>query len=258
MVIRQYNAKGPVTKTLLSVVALDDAVALIAFGFAVAISKALTSAQGSGVLASVAEPFIELGLSILFGTLAALIMLIPLKFFKKQSNRLCATVGMVFIAAAASDYFGASSLLTCMIFGAVLANISKDADDVFRIADTVTPPVFMLFFVVSGAALDITLIPKIGLLGIIYVVFRVVGKFVGAWLGAVIMRAPKTVRKYLGWTLVPQAGVAIGLTLVADTVVPQYAGQIRAIVLCGTLIYELIGPVISKLALTAAGEIKKS
>lgn len=89
-------------------------------------------------------------------------------------------------------------------------------------------------------------------------VFRVVGKFVGAWLGAVIMRAPKTVRKYLGWTLVPQAGVAIGLTLVADTVVPQYAGQIRAIVLCGTLIYELIGPVISKLALTAAGEIKKS
>lgn len=145
-----------------------------------------------------------------------------------------------------------------MIFGAVLANISKDADDVFRIADTVTPPVFMLFFVVSGAALDITLIPKIGLLGIIYVVFRVVGKFVGAWLGAVIMRAPKTVRKYLGWTLVPQAGVAIGLTLVADTVVPQYAGQIRAIVLCGTLIYELIGPVISKLALTAAGEIKKS
>lgn len=258
MVIRQYNAKGPVTKTLLSVVALDDAVALIAFGFAVAISKALTSAQGSGILASVAEPFIELGLSILFGTLAALIMLIPLKFFKKQSNRLCATVGMVFIAAAASDYFGASSLLTCMIFGAVLANISKDADDVFRIADTVTPPVFMLFFVVSGAALDITLIPKIGLLGIIYVVFRVIGKFVGAWLGAVIMRAPKTVRKYLGWTLVPQAGVAIGLTLVADTVVPQYAGQIRAIVLCGTLIYELIGPVISKLALTAAGEIKKS
>lgn len=257
MVIRQYNAKGPVTKTLLSVVALDDAVALIAFGFAVAIAKSLTSAEGASVLSSIAEPFIEVGLSIVFGAAAALVMLVPLKFFKKQSNRLCATVGMVFLTSAVADRFGASSLLTCMIFGALLANISKDADDVFRISDIVTPPVFMLFFVVSGAELDITLIPKIGLLGVIYVIFRVIGKFVGAWLGAVIMRAPKAVKKYLGWTLVPQAGVAIGLTLVADTVVPEYAGQIRAIVLCGTLIYELAGPVISKMALTAAGEIKR-
>lgn len=258
MVIRQYNAKGPVTKTLLSVVALDDAVALVAFGFAVAIAKSLTSAEGASVLSSIAEPFIEVGLSIVFGAAAALVMLVPLKFFKKQSNRLCATVGMVFLTSAAADHFGASSLLTCMIFGALLANISKDADDVFRIADIVTPPVFMLFFVVSGAELDITLIPKIGLLGVIYVVFRVIGKLSGAWLGAVIMRAPKAVKKYLGLTLVPQAGVAIGLTLVADTVVPEYAGQIRAIVLCGTLIYELVGPVISKMALTAAGEIAPS
>lgn len=257
MVIRQYNAKGPVTKTLLSVVALDDAVALVAFGFAVAIAKSLTSPDAN-ILEAIADPFIEVGLSVVFGALAAVIMLIPLKFFKKQSNRLCATVGMVFLTSAVADYFGASTLLTCMVFGAILANISKDADDVFRISDIVTPPVFMLFFAVSGAELDITLIPKIGVLGVIYVVFRVVGKFVGAWLGAVIMRAPKAVKKYLGWTLVPQAGVAIGLTLVADTVVPEYAGQIRAIVLCGTLIYELVGPVISKLALTAAGEIEKA
>ena len=257
MVIRQYNAHGPVTKTLLSVVALDDAVALIAFGFAVAIAKSITGGADS-LLLSIAQPFIELGLSILFGTAAAALMLVPLKFFKKQSNRLCATVGMVFLTSALADYFGASSLLSCMIFGAVLANISRDADDVFRITDIVTPPIFMLFFVVSGAQLNVTLIPKIGLMGIIYVVFRVIGKFFGAWLGAVIMKAPKAVKKYLGWTLVPQAGVAIGPTLVADTVVPEYAGEIRAIVLCGTLIYELTGPVISKLALTAAGEIEKA
>lgn len=257
MVIRQYNAHGPVTKTLLSVVALDDAVALIAFGFAVAIAKSITGGSDS-LLRSVAQPFIELGLSILCGTLAAFLMLVPLRFFKKQSNRLCATVGVVFLTSALSDFVGASALLSCMIFGAVLANISRDADDVFRITDIVTPPIFMLFFVVSGAQLNVTLIPKIGLMGIIYVVFRVIGKFGGAWLGAVIMKAPKAVKKYLGWTLVPQAGVAIGLTLVADTVVPEYAGEIRAIVLCGTLIYELTGPVISKLALTAAGEIEKT
>lgn len=255
MVIRQYNARGPVTRTLLSVVALDDAVALVAFGFAVAMAKALTNPQAK-VVEAIVDPFIEVGLSVVFGAAAAVIMLLPLRFFKKQSNRLCAVVGMVFLTSAVAGRFGASSLLSCMVFGALLCNISKDADQVFHIADTVTPPIFMLFFVVSGAELDITLIPKIGVLGLIYVILRVVGKLIGAWSGATIMRSPKTVKKYLGWTLVPQAGVAIGLTLVADTVVPEYAGQIRAIVLCGTLIYELVGPVISKLALKKAGEIE--
>ncbi len=255
MVIRQYNARGPVTKTLLSVVALDDAVALIAFGFAVAIARSLTG--GGNLLRSLAEPFVELGLSIVVGTAAALAMLIPLHFFKKQSNRLCATTALVFITSALASRLGASSLLSCMIFGAILANLSKDANDVFRISDMVTPPIFMLFFVVSGAQLNVTLIPTIGLIGIMYVLIRVVGKVTGATIGAVITHSDSKVRKYLGWTLVPQAGVAIGLTLVADTVIPEYAGQIRAVVLCGTLIYELTGPVISKIALTKAGEIEK-
>ena len=183
-------------------------------------------------------------------------MKIPLHFFKKKSNRLCAAVGLVFLTSSVSSFVGASSLLSCMIFGALLANVSKDADDVFRISDTVTPPIFMLFFVVSGAQLNVTLIPTIGVIGVIYVVLRVAGKIGGATLGATVMRADRKVRKYLGWTLVPQAGVAIGLTLVADQVVPEYAGQIRAVVLCGTLIYELTGPVISKIALSKAGEIK--
>lgn len=255
MVIRQYNAHGPVTKTLLSVVALDDAVALIAFGFAVAIARSVTG--GGELLRSIAEPFIELGLSIVVGTAAAFVMLIPLHFFKKQSNRLCATTALVFITSALASKLGASSLLSCMIFGALLANLSKDADDVFRIGDMVTPPIFMLFFVISGAQLNVTLIPSIGLIGVMYVILRVVGKVAGATLGAVITHSDSKVRKYLGWTLVPQAGVAIGLTLVADTVIPEYSGQIRAVVLCGTLIYELTGPVISKIALTKAGEIEK-
>lgn len=255
MVIRQYNAHGPVTKTLLSVVALDDAVALIAFGFAVAIARSVTG--GGELLRSIAEPFIELGLSIVVGTAAAFVMLIPLHFFRKQSNRLCATTALVFITSALASKLGASSLLSCMIFGALLANLSKDADDVFRIGDMVTPPIFMLFFVISGAQLNVTLIPSIGLIGVMYVILRVVGKVAGATLGAVITHSDSKVRKYLGWTLVPQAGVAIGLTLVADTVIPEYSGQIRAVVLCGTLIYELTGPVISKIALTKAGEIEK-
>ena len=255
MVIRQYNAKGPVTKTLLSVVALDDAVALIAFGFAVAIATALSGVGGS-VVSAILEPFKELGLSIVVGAFFAFAMKIPLRFFKKQSNRLCAIVGFVFLTSAISTKLGASSLLSCMIFGALLANISKDADEVFGISDTVTPPIFMLFFVVSGAQLDVTLIPKIGVIGVAYMLLRVAGKIGGATLGSAIMKADRKVTKYLGWTLVPQAGVAIGLTLVADRVVPEFAPQIRAVVLCGTLIYELTGPVISKIALTKAGEIE--
>ncbi|HOK42164.1 MAG TPA: cation:proton antiporter [Thermoclostridium caenicola] len=257
MVIRQYQANGPVTKTLLSVVALDDAVALIAFGFAVAITKSLTNADGD-LLMGILDPFITLLLSIVIGVVSALILLIPMRFFKKTSNRTCAVVGIVFLTLTLADYFGASSLLACMVLGAVFTNISQDAASVFRIADNLTPPIFMLFFVLSGARLDVTLIPAIGVIGVGYILLRVLGKLSGAWLGAVISKAPKTVRKYLGWALVPQAGVAIGLTLVADQVVPEYAPRIRTVILCATLIYELIGPVISKMALKKAGEIQES
>lgn len=255
MVIKQYRAQGPVTKTLLSVVALDDAVALIAFGFAVAYTKAITGGGGS-LLKTILEPFAELGLSVLLGVALSLAMLVPLHFFKKESNRMCAIVGMVFVAIALAEYTGASALLTCMILGAVFVNISKDATSVFKITDTITPPIFMIFFVISGADLDISLIPSIGLIGIIYIVARVIGKYSGAFVGAVVTKAPRVVRDYLGLALIPQAGVAIGLTLVADRVVPEYSGQIRAVILCATLIYELTGPVLSKIALTKAGEIE--
>lgn len=205
---------------------------------------------------TILDPFITLFLSIIIGVLFALILLIPIRFFKKESNRICAIVGVVFLTLTLADYLGASSLLACMVLGAVFVNISKDAVPVFRIADSVTPPIFMLFFVLSGARLDVSLIPAIGVIGALYIIMRVVGKLCGSWLGSVITKAPEPVKKYLGWTLIPQAGVAIGLTLVVDQVVPEYAGQIRAVVLCATLIYELVGPVVSKLALKKAGEIE--
>lgn len=255
MVIRQYRANGPVTKTLLSVVALDDAVALIAFGFAIAVTKSFKGSS-SDLLMTILDPFKTLFLSIVIGVLFALVLLIPIRFFKKESNRICAIVGVVFLTLTLADYLGASSLLACMVLGAVFVNISKDAVPVFRIADSVTPPIFMLFFVLSGARLDVSLIPAIGVIGALYIIMRVVGKLCGSWLGSVITKAPEPVKKYLGWTLIPQAGVAIGLTLVVDQVVPEYAGQIRAVVLCATLIYELVGPVVSKLALKKAGEIE--
>ena len=183
--------------------------------------------------------------------------MIPLKFFHDEDNRQALIYAFIFIALFVSSTFGFSDLLTCMAMGAIFANLSNESDKVMAIADRLTPPIFMAFFVLSGADLKLSILPSIGLVGIIYVVMRVVGKFLGAWTGAKIMHASEPVQKYLGWALLPQAGVAIGLTVVAQSVVPQYAETVRAVVLCGTLIYELIGPSVSKWALTQAGEISE-
>lgn len=255
MVIKQYKAQGPVTETLLSVVALDDAVALIAFGFAVTIAGVINGGGGS-LAVSFISPLWEVLLSILIGGAVGLLFKLPLKFFKKSGNRLIIMVGMIFASSGLASWLGASQLLACMATGAVLCNISEEGVDIARLSDLITPPIFLLFFAVSGAQLDISIIPSIGVVGILYVVFRVVGKVLGASLGARIMKAPKAVTRYLGPALIPQAGVAIGLVSVAQTVVPEYAPQIRAVILCGTIIYEIIGPVITKIALTKAGEIE--
>lgn len=257
MVVRQYKAKGPVTETLMSVVAIDDAVALILFGFAVAVAKALGAAGGGSFLLSILNPIKEIALAVGIGFLMGLLFTIPLRWFKKDSNRLCIIIGFVFMATSIANLLGVSSLLMCMALGAAFANFYRSSDSVMKIADYVTPPLFMMFFVVSGAELDITVIPSIGLVGIVYVVLRVAGKMLGASLGAKMMKSPEAVRKFLGPTLIPQAGVAIGLSLVAESVVPEYAAVIRAVVLCGTFIYEIIGPAVTKFALTKAGEIQE-
>ena len=257
MVVKQYKAKGPLTETLMSVVALDDAVALMAFGFAVTAAKTMTSSGDTNIFMSILSPFIEIFGSVLLGFVLGLAFMLPLKFFNSSSNRLIITIGMVFLATGLSDILGLSALLCCMAMGAMLVNISNSSSQLMKLADNITPPIFLLFFVVSGAELNLGVVPTIGLVGVLYIILRVVGKIAGAWLGAKITKSPKEVSKYLGLTLVPQAGVAIGLTLVAQTVVPEYADTIRAVVLCGTLVYELVGPMISKTALQKAGEIQK-
>ena len=256
MVIKQYSAKGPVTDTLISVVALDDAVALMAFSVCVAIASVIGG--GKFEAKTIYMPVIEIVGALLLGALCGVLFKIPLRFFKKAGNRQIITVGFVFVCAGAANLLGWSSLLACMACGTVLCNISSESDSILSVADGVTPALFLLFFATSGAALNITIIPQIGLIGVIYVLARVAGKIGGAWFGAFIMKAPKTVRRFLGPALVPQAGVAIGLTLVAQTAAPAYADRIRAVVLCATLIYELAGPVITKITLKGAGEITET
>ncbi|MDY5626988.1 MAG: cation:proton antiporter [Clostridia bacterium] len=256
MVIRQYKAKGPVTETLLSVVALDDAAALMLFGISVAVAGMLNSTSNISVLSMILSPILEIVGALVIGAVLGMLLTYFIRFFKKDGNRLSLAVGFVFIGIGIADMTGVSSLLLCMALGATFVNFSKQALPVMKVVDAVTPPIFMLFFVASGAALDLSVLPMIGIVGVIYVILRVVGKVLGTYLGATICKCDKKIKKYLGYALLPQAGVAIGLSLAATTVVPSYGQTIRAVVLCATFIYELIGPGITKIALKKAGEIE--
>ena len=255
MVIKQYRAKGPVTDSLLSVVAIDDATALILFSLAVAVAQAVTN-SGASLGASLLAPVKEIGGALVVGAVLGFVFLLPLRFFKKQGNRLSLIVGFIFAGLGLAEWLGLSDLLLCMAMGAVIANFSPDVNKLMDICDSVTPPIFMLFFVASGADLKLSVLPTVGIIGVIYILLRVAGKIFGAGLGAAVCKCDRTVRKYLGPCLLPQAGVAIGLSLAAGEVVPEFAPQIRAVILCGTLIYELVGPAITKLSLKKAGEIQ--
>ena len=257
MIVKQYKAKGPVTSTLLPVVALDDAVALMAFGISMAAANVISSHGDAPLGKLLIKPCVELFGGLLFGALLGFLMVIAVKVYTGRGNRLAITLFMICITVGISDIVGFSSLLACMMLSMVFVNLSKFGDKIYEPLDRVTPPIYMMFFIISGASLDVTIITTVGVVGVVYVVGRVIGKVMGASLGAKLSKAPKVVSKYLGFTLVPQEGVAIGLAATAAASLPEYGNRIQTVVLCGVVIYELVGPVITKLALIKAGEIKE-
>ncbi len=254
MVINQYRAKGPVTSTLLSVVAIDDATALILFSVAVAAASGMRG-RSSNPLMQILVPAGQIAAALAVGGLLGFLLLIPMRYFHKKGNRLALICGFLFAGIGIADLFGLSSLMLCMALGAAVANLSPEADSILSIAESITPPVYILFFVASGAGLQVSVLKTAGAVGAIYIIGRSIGKLSGAWLGSRMAHTRPSVGKYLGPCLLPQAGVAIGLTLLAGRIVPEYAPTIRAVVLAGTLVYEIVGPGITKLCLTRAGEI---
>ncbi|MDY5731513.1 MAG: cation:proton antiporter [Eubacteriales bacterium] len=254
MVIKQYKAKGPVTDALLSVVAIDDATALILFGFSLAVVNGV-GAGNSNVLSLLLAPLLELGISIVIGSVLGLALSYVINFFASRGNRNPLILATILLALGISAALHASVLMVCMVLGAVFCNLSSKANDVMELTDRMTPALFMMFFVLSGAELNVAILPSIGILGVVYILFRVVGKLFGAYLGAKWSRADGAIAKYLGPCLIPQAGVAIGLSLVAQSAVPEHGASIRAIILCATLVYEIVGPFITKVSLSKAKEI---
>ena len=290
MVIKQYKAKGPVTDTLLPVVAFDDAVGLILFSICFSIAQVFAKQYAGlgGATINITDilvfPLLEIFLSILIGGIIGFILSIAMKAFKSRANRLICMIAAIFLGVALCSLFGEwigvelSSLLVCMMVGAVFCNLRKDALTIFDGIDRWTPALFMLFFILSGAELNFKLItlPVLGICGV-YLLARSLGKYFGARFGCALEKTDPNIKKYLGLTLLPQAGVAIGMARSASNAFKGLAlngiaenplftkadylyglgGTITAVVLCATLVYELFGPVITKIALTKAGEIKK-
>jgi len=256
MVVRQYKADGPVTRMLLPVVAMDDAAALILFSISTAIAQMLIRKGDVSLAPMILEPLWEIIGSLVIGAAIGVLAAFFLRRFKNDGDRLGLALCIIMGGVGIATIFNLSSLLLCMMAGAIFTNFSKQTVKLIKVTDAVTPPLFLIFFVLSGAELDVTVLKSIGLVGVVYILGRVIGKIFGAYFGARLSKAPTVVRNYLGFTLIPQAGVAIGLSLVAMRVFPDYGETIRAVILCATLVYELVGPLITKAALTKAGEIK--
>ncbi len=256
MVVRQYKANGPVTKMLLPVVAMDDALGLMLYAIMMAIARTIERGTALSVMTLLVKPLGEIVGSLALGVALGLLLVYVLRFFHSRGNKLTLTIMMVFAAVGLSSMWGLSSLLVCMMLGATMVNLCNQSTVMLEQCDRFTPPLFLLFFVLSGANLDLSVLPTVGAVGVAYVLARAVGKSLGGTLGALTARCEPNIVKYLGFTLIPQAGVAIGMARMSMTALPEYGAVINAVVLSGTLIYELTGPVITKIALTKAGEIK--
>ena len=266
MVVRQYKAKGPVTDVLLPVVALDDAVGLVVFAVSFGIAQAMQNGT-THIAALIIEPLMEVFLSIAFGGLTGVVLTYLERYFHSHRNRNALIVGSVIITVAVSQLkipagpftFGFSSLLVCMMLGTVFCNFCPLSEELMLQADRWSGPAITLFFVLSGSALQFDVFgdPAVILIGVVYIISRSLGKYFGAHCSAVLAGSPETVRRYLGITLLPQAGVALGMCATAYRVLGGADGTlIRNIVLFGVLIYELFGPSMTKAALTRAGDIQ--
>lgn len=264
MVVRQYKAKGPLTDILLPVVALDDAVGLIVFAISFGIAKALNSGA-LNITAILLEPIIEVALSLILGAVMGLLFTYCERFFHSRSKRMAVSVTFVMMTVAISMlkfeiggvHIAFSSLLVCMMLGSVFCNICDFSEELMDRVDRWTAPLFVLFFVISGAELKLSVFNSLTvvLIGAAYIISRSIGKYSGAFLSAKAVGCDDHIVKYLGITLLPQAGVALGMAIAAEGIGPS--GELVAnITRFAVLIYELVGPMLTKIALLKAGDIK--
>ena len=262
MVVRQYKADGPLTRLLLMVVAIDDAVGLVLFSASFGVAMALESGAINAVTVLV-EPVVEILLSLALGAVAGLTLYWVERFFHSRSKRLSISIGFVLLTAGLSMVefevggvrCGFSLLLVCMMTGTLFCNICDFSEELMARVDGWTAPLFVLFFVLSGAELDLSVLrsPSVLLIGVIYIFVRSLGKYLGSYGSCALTGCSEKITKHLGITLLPQAGVALGMAITAQSLADGTV--VRSVVLFSVLVYELVGPTLTKRALLAAGEI---
>lgn len=262
MVVKQYKAKGPLTKLLLMVVAIDDAVGLIVFALSFGIATALESGAIS-LVSVLAEPILEILLSVILGAVLGWALNAMEIYFHSRSKRLSVAVAFVILTVGVASLefeiagvkCGFSLLLACMILGAVFCNICEASEELMDRTDRWSSPVNILFFVLSGAELDLKIIanPMVLIIGLVYIALRSFGKIFGAFISAKATNCSKEIQEHLGITLLPQAGVALGMALQATAL--NDGAVVRNVILFSVLVYELVGPNLTKRSLVKAGEI---
>ena len=262
MVVKQYKAKGPLTHLLLMVVAIDDAVGLVLFSASYGVANALEQGH-MDLLSVVVEPLMEILLSLLLGAVAGYLLNLLEVYFHSRSKRMSLSVAFVLLTVGLSmtefeingTRCGFSLLLVCMMTGTVFCNVCPTSDELMDRLDRWVSPINILFFVLSGAELDLTILtnPMVLLIGVVYIVARSAGKISGSYLSCRATSCSSAIQKYLGITLLPQAGVALGMA--AEAAELSDGHMVRNVVLFSVLVYELVGPTLAKLSLTAAGEI---
>lgn len=255
MVIRQYRAKGPMTNTILPVAALDDALGIIVFGLAMSLAKISLGEVSGSALMLTAAPFLEIAFSLLLGGILGLILTYLEKYIKSTEEMTSFILIFILMSSGLAYYFGISSLLSSMMMGGVFVNLSVKPLKGFSNINTFMPPFNLLFFAFAGSSLDLSILGSIGVLGLAFVFSRIVGKVVGSTIGAHLADSEPVVKKYLGWALLPQGGISIGLSMIVKEQLPAYSDGIVTLILFAVLVFEIAGPILAKVAITKAGEV---
>ena len=266
MVVNQYKAKGPLTDLLLPIVALDDAVGLVIFAVSFGIARSMVGGGALDFVSVIVEPLLEVVLSLVLGAVIGFVFHFTERFFHSRSKRMSISIAFVLLTVALTTvsfeigrvHVSFSTLLTCMMLGTVFCNVCDVSEEIMDRTERWTAPLYVLFFALSGAELDFSAFADVAIvgIGIIYIIARSAGKYFGAAGSAKLVKCEPKVNKYLGITLLPQAGVALGMSLTAMELGDGDGSLVRNIVLFSVLVYELVGPMLTKLALQAAGEIK--
>jgi len=259
MVIREYRAQGLFTNVLLGVVAIDDAWCLMIFSLSLALARTLALHLGGtlllfeALLKGILEIFGAIGVGIALGFIFSGLSTLV----RTQAGLTLYTLGFLLLSIGIALHLHLSILLTAMVLGATVVNLLKEEERFFASLKSIEYPLYLLFFVLAGANLELVSLKHVGILGAFYLVTRVVGKIIGARIGAIISRSPKNIQHYIGFGLIPQAGVALGVALIAKANFQRVGGLIMDTIIGTTVVYELVGPIVTKWALSRAGDIKK-